>query len=153
YTVFTNEQLAQMVQARATSKAALEQVAGVGDARIEKYGERVLAILRQQWSGDGKDRDATGGSPVWAVRGPGEPAAGRAQGPAGQAVEAGCPGVRGAARGEPRVDARGDRERGDRPGRIPSVHDLRSQAAVDHGAVLPGARAAPRDHERLRARL
>ena len=31
YTVFTNEQLAQMVQGRATTKAALEKIAGVGD--------------------------------------------------------------------------------------------------------------------------
>jgi hypothetical protein len=37
YTIFTNEQLAQMVQSRATTKAALEKIAGVGDARIEKY--------------------------------------------------------------------------------------------------------------------
>ena len=40
YTIFTNEQLAQMVQSRATTKAALEKIAGVGDARIEKYGTR-----------------------------------------------------------------------------------------------------------------
>ena len=45
YTIFTNEQLAQMVQARATTKAGLEQVAGVGDARIEKYGARILEAL------------------------------------------------------------------------------------------------------------
>lgn len=40
YTIFTNEQLAQMVQTRATTKAALEKIAGVGDARIAKYGGR-----------------------------------------------------------------------------------------------------------------
>jgi superfamily II DNA helicase RecQ len=55
YTVFTNEQLARMVQARATNKAALETIAGVGDARIEKYGVRMLEFLRQQWDGDGVD--------------------------------------------------------------------------------------------------
>lgn len=38
YAIFTNEQLAQMVQARATTKSALEKIAGVGDARIERYG-------------------------------------------------------------------------------------------------------------------
>jgi superfamily II DNA helicase RecQ len=32
YMVFTNQQLAQMVQARATTKAAREQIAGMGDA-------------------------------------------------------------------------------------------------------------------------
>jgi hypothetical protein len=42
YTVFNNEQLAQMVQGRATTKAALEKIAGVGEARIEKYGARML---------------------------------------------------------------------------------------------------------------
>ncbi len=47
YTVFTNEQLAQMVQTRAKTKGALEAIAGVGDARIEKYGPRVLEILQQ----------------------------------------------------------------------------------------------------------
>ena len=54
YTIFTNEQLAQMVQARATTKAALEKIAGVGDARIEKYGARMLEVLRRQW---GEDRE------------------------------------------------------------------------------------------------
>jgi superfamily II DNA helicase RecQ len=62
YTVFTNEQLAQMVQSRATTKAALETVAGVGDARIEKYGGRVLEFLQREY--DGKGTDATGGPSV-----------------------------------------------------------------------------------------
>jgi superfamily II DNA helicase RecQ len=51
YMVFTNEQLAQMVQSRAMNKAALEQIAGVGDARIEKYGSRIVEVLRHQWEG------------------------------------------------------------------------------------------------------
>ncbi|MGO9466442.1 MAG: hypothetical protein ACLQVF_20060 [Isosphaeraceae bacterium] len=34
--------MAQIVQARATSKSALEQVVGVGDGRVGKYGERIL---------------------------------------------------------------------------------------------------------------
>jgi hypothetical protein len=44
YTIFTNEQLAQRVQSRATTKAALEKIAGVGDVRIEKYGGRMLVV-------------------------------------------------------------------------------------------------------------
>jgi superfamily II DNA helicase RecQ len=55
YTVFTNEQLARMVQARVTTKAALETIAGVGDARLEKYGPRILEFLSQQWDGEGVD--------------------------------------------------------------------------------------------------
>jgi superfamily II DNA helicase RecQ len=64
YTIFTNEQLAQMVRGRATTRAALEKIAGVGDARIEKYGGRVLEILRRQWSGEGNGTDAAGQSPL-----------------------------------------------------------------------------------------
>jgi ATP-dependent DNA helicase RecQ len=47
YTIFTNEQLAQMVQAKAQHRADLERIAGVGDARIEKYGPRFLEVLRR----------------------------------------------------------------------------------------------------------
>ena len=60
YTIFTNEQLAQMVQSRATTKAALEKIAGVGDARIEKYGGRMLEVLSQAW----KDAHEADGKPV-----------------------------------------------------------------------------------------
>jgi len=47
YMVFTNEQLAQIVRLGAHSKADLDKIAGVGDARIQKYGERFLACARQ----------------------------------------------------------------------------------------------------------
>lgn len=49
YTVFTNDQLAQMVQARVTTKAALEKIAGIGGARIEKYGAKILELLLKAW--------------------------------------------------------------------------------------------------------
>jgi superfamily II DNA helicase RecQ len=53
YTIFNNEQLARMVQGKVATKAALEKIAGVGDARIEKYGSRFLTLLGQTWgSGD-----------------------------------------------------------------------------------------------------
>ncbi len=60
YTIFTNEQLAQMVQQKATSKTGLEKVAGVGDARIEKYGSRVLTVLQAAWP----ETHETSGKPV-----------------------------------------------------------------------------------------
>jgi hypothetical protein len=41
-----------MVQSLATTKAALEKISGVGDARIEKYGMRVLDFLARQWSAE-----------------------------------------------------------------------------------------------------
>jgi superfamily II DNA helicase RecQ len=50
YMIFTNEQLAQMVQTRAASKADLEKIAGVGNARVEKYGPRFLEVLVAAWS-------------------------------------------------------------------------------------------------------
>jgi superfamily II DNA helicase RecQ len=46
YTVFTNEQLAAMVTSQADSKAKLKAIDGVGEARVEKYGEAFLALLR-----------------------------------------------------------------------------------------------------------
>ena len=54
YTIFTNEQLAQMVQSKVTTKTALEGIAGIGDARIEKYGTRILAFLQQEWKETGE---------------------------------------------------------------------------------------------------
>lgn len=45
YVVFTNEQLAEMVQKRVSSKAGLKGIEGVGDARVEKYGEALLQRL------------------------------------------------------------------------------------------------------------
>lgn len=60
YTIFTNEQLAQMVQLRCASKGELEKVPGVGEGRIEKYGERFLDVLVSEWT----MTNETGGEPV-----------------------------------------------------------------------------------------
>jgi superfamily II DNA helicase RecQ len=49
YAIFNNEQLAQIVQRKASTKADLEAITHVGDARIEKYGSRFLDFLTQQW--------------------------------------------------------------------------------------------------------
>ena len=48
YTVFTNEQLAVMVQQCATSKSALAHIDGIGPTRIEKYGEAFLSLMRDR---------------------------------------------------------------------------------------------------------
>lgn len=45
YAVFTNEQLARIAQERPKTKADLEKVEGVGAARVEKFGERVLGVV------------------------------------------------------------------------------------------------------------
>jgi len=46
YTLFTNEQLAAMVQQRVTSLRALEEIQGIGPARVKKYGAAFLEILQ-----------------------------------------------------------------------------------------------------------
>jgi superfamily II DNA helicase RecQ len=46
YTFFTNEQLAAMVQQRVTTLKALEEVPGVGSARVKKYGAAFLEVLK-----------------------------------------------------------------------------------------------------------
>jgi superfamily II DNA helicase RecQ len=50
YAIFTNEQLAAMVQQRATSLKALEEISGVGAARIKKYGSAFLEVLEANLS-------------------------------------------------------------------------------------------------------
>lgn len=45
YVVLTNEQLAQMVQKPAHTKAALREIEGLGEARLEKYGDALLEML------------------------------------------------------------------------------------------------------------
>lgn len=46
YTIFTNEQLAEMARRRVRTKSDLEGIAGVGDARVSKYGQQFLAALQ-----------------------------------------------------------------------------------------------------------
>ena len=45
YTVFSNEQLACMVQESVQSKASLEKIEGIGEARVNKYGPKFLALM------------------------------------------------------------------------------------------------------------
>jgi superfamily II DNA helicase RecQ len=47
YAVFTNEQLALIAQQRPSSAAALLAIDGIGDAKAERYAERVLALLAE----------------------------------------------------------------------------------------------------------
>lgn len=47
YALFTNEQLAEIVRRNVTSKTALGEISGVGEARVEKYGDQFLTALQQ----------------------------------------------------------------------------------------------------------
>ena len=50
YSIFNNEQLANMVRHRATSKAALAKIDGIGEAKLDKYAEAVLDVLTRVWA-------------------------------------------------------------------------------------------------------
>ncbi len=54
YTIFTNEQLAQIAKKQPDSKADLQKISGIGAAKSKKYGDMVLAILRET---NGKQQD------------------------------------------------------------------------------------------------
>ena len=54
YTVFTNEQLAAIVQKKTATKAALQEIEGVGEARVKKYGDAMIEILRAVETGEGE---------------------------------------------------------------------------------------------------
>jgi superfamily II DNA helicase RecQ len=45
FALFSNEQLAQMVQRRCSSKADLISIEGIGEAKVDKYSEKLLATL------------------------------------------------------------------------------------------------------------
>jgi superfamily II DNA helicase RecQ len=50
FSVFTNEQLAKIVQSRVATTEQLSKIPGVGDIRVQKYGPRVLEYLKKCWS-------------------------------------------------------------------------------------------------------
>ena len=151
YTVFTNEQLAQMVQARATTRAALEKIAGVGERGSRSTAPRILDSLRQ-WSGTEPVRMRRAGNLFeriidrenlrLAVTRPCE-----ASGPRAMRARLSRTWTRTSS------DAPGPASRRFSGRRLPPVHDLRSQGTADHGAVFSRTGPAPRHHERLRADL
>lgn len=52
YTVFTNEQLAEIVRRRVDALAALGEIDGVGPARLQRYGKPLLAHLKSTATGE-----------------------------------------------------------------------------------------------------
>jgi superfamily II DNA helicase RecQ len=45
YTIFTNEQLAEIAEKQTTTKAGLQAIDGIGEARVKKYGDEVARIV------------------------------------------------------------------------------------------------------------
>ncbi len=57
YTVFTNEQLANLAKLRPGTMTGLRKIDGIGEARLKKYGEDVLGItseMNDQKGGEAK---------------------------------------------------------------------------------------------------
>lgn len=48
YILFTNKQLAMIVKTRPQSKAELLKIDGIGNAKVDKYGEEILSITKIQ---------------------------------------------------------------------------------------------------------
>jgi superfamily II DNA helicase RecQ len=47
YTIFTNEQLAKIAEQKIHTKAGLQEIEGVGEARVKRYAEAVIGIVEQ----------------------------------------------------------------------------------------------------------
>jgi len=60
YNVFNNEQLAAITKKRPKTKIELDKINGIGEAKIEKYGEAVLRIVNEfvKNSGEKKENEA-----------------------------------------------------------------------------------------------
>lgn len=46
YAVFTNEQLANLVTGRVTTRVDMASIEGIGETRIERYADQFLALLQ-----------------------------------------------------------------------------------------------------------
>ena len=57
YAIFTNDQLAKIAQRRVQTKAALKEIDGVGDARVEKYAGPFFNIIASYVETEGKQED------------------------------------------------------------------------------------------------
>jgi superfamily II DNA helicase RecQ len=55
FTVFTNEQLAEMAKCRPSSAASFKKLAGVGDSRYAKYGAEFVKFLEDYEDGSKKE--------------------------------------------------------------------------------------------------
>lgn len=60
YAVFTNEQLAEIAKARPQSRNALGSIAGIGEAKVDKFADAVLSVLLP---GEGAEPSEPGTSP------------------------------------------------------------------------------------------
>ncbi|NCD33987.1 MAG: hypothetical protein EOL87_11315 [Spartobacteria bacterium] len=50
FNIFTNAQLVEMVKRNVTDKKSLSEIPQVGEGRIKKYGDRMLALLQSEFA-------------------------------------------------------------------------------------------------------
>lgn len=62
YTIFTNEQLAEMVRKRAITVEMLQEIAGVGEVRSRKYAGQFLPAVQEYSRKEKKTDEASGKS-------------------------------------------------------------------------------------------
>lgn len=62
YTLFTNEQLAQISEKRIHTRSGLQELDGIGEGRIQKYGEDVIRIVNMMADKETKNHEAKGKS-------------------------------------------------------------------------------------------
>jgi superfamily II DNA helicase RecQ len=84
YLIFTNDQLAKLAESKPRTTEDLKQIEGVGPAKIEKYGARVLEWFKHSQG----DRHETSRATVSENPGAGKPAAGHGESAAGKAGKA-----------------------------------------------------------------
>lgn len=48
YIICTNRQLAEIIQKRVGSKNQLAQIEGIGKAKVEKYGDDIIALMKER---------------------------------------------------------------------------------------------------------
>lgn len=48
YALFTNEQLAAIVRDKIVTPEGLSAISGVGKSRVDKYGQRFIAVVKQE---------------------------------------------------------------------------------------------------------
>jgi len=74
YAIMTNEQLAEVARRRPTTPQALGQIEGVGEGKVEKYGARLLGVVRPRSAGTSSNgavrTTGTSGSSASASTGP-----------------------------------------------------------------------------------
>ncbi len=54
YTIITNEQLAEMVRLDVRDVNGLSRIDGIGESRIEKYGQDLVSVFNNQENADEK---------------------------------------------------------------------------------------------------